>query len=50
MDNTNEKFSPKKIKKKLPEEEMIRLINEKYMQEESNKDVSIIYKNDKIFD
>jgi hypothetical protein len=29
---------------------MIRLINEKYMEEESNKDVSIIHKNGKIFD
>ena len=36
---------------KLPEEEIIRLINEKYMFEENNKDVSVIYAQDgRVFD
>ena len=32
----------------MPEEEIIRLINEKYMFEENNKDVSVIYTNEGI--
>ena len=35
----------------MPDEEILRLINEKYQFEESNKDVSIIYANDgRVFD
>jgi hypothetical protein len=44
--------SPSKAKKggKLAEDEIIRLINEKYLHEESSKDVSIVYKDNKVFD
>lgn len=34
----------------MAEDEIIRLINEKYQLEEVNKEVSIIYKDNKIFD
>ena len=42
--------SQKKKKVKLLEEEIIRLINEKYLFEENNKDVSVIYKDNKVYD
>ena len=29
---------------------MLRLINEQYLHEENNKDVSVIYKGDKVYD
>jgi hypothetical protein len=38
-------------KDKLPDDEIIRLINEKYLFEETNKDVSVIYTQDgRVFD
>ena len=33
-----------------PDDEITRLINEKYEQEEQNKDVSVIYKDSKVYD
>jgi hypothetical protein len=37
-------------KKKLAEEDILRLINEKYLNEENNRDVSVIYKGSEVFD
>lgn len=39
-----------KKKGKLPEEEILRLINEKYQHEDALKDVSVIYDGDRIYD
>jgi len=49
--NGSENGSSKKPRgKKLDEQEIIRLINEKYQQEETNKEASVIYKDNKVFD
>jgi hypothetical protein len=47
---TDKEASRGKGKKKIAEEEIIRLINEEYQQEEVNKDVSVILKDNKLFD
>lgn len=40
----------KRGKEKLPEDEIIRIFNERYEQEENLREVSVIYKDDKIYD